>query len=145
MIGIVLVTHHHLGDALIEVARMLYGKPEKIISVPLLEGESIEDLQKKVLDALEKIDAKDGALILVDLFGGTPMNALALLAVERNDIEIITGVNVPMLLTVLMEREEEGITVKELAKKALEAGREGIVDVREKLVSKLVQKLRKES
>jgi len=136
VIGIVIVTHQHLAEALIETARMLYGKPEKVIGVPLLEGEGLEDLKEKVMKAIDNVNDGDGVLVLVDLFGGTTMNVSALIAVEREDVEIISGVNIPMLLTVLIERED-GKSLKELAKIALSAGKEGIINVREKIVKKL--------
>jgi len=136
MIGLVIVTHHELGEALIHVARMLYGKPEQTKAVSLLEGESLEDLKEKIYRAVDEVNDGSGVLVLVDIFGGTTMNVSALIAAEREDIEVISGVNVPMLLTVLIEREDN-IPLKELAKKALEAGKEGIIDVRERIVSKL--------
>ena len=136
MIGLVIVTHHELGEALIHVARMLYGKPEQTKAVSLLEGESLEDLKEKIYRAVDEVNDGSGVLVLVDIFGGTTMNVSALIAAEREDIEVISGVNVPMLLTVLIEREDN-ISLKELAKKALEAGKEGIIDVRERIVSKL--------
>ena len=55
MIGIVIVTHQHLAEALIETARMLYGKPEKVLGVPLLEGEGLEDLKEKVMKAIDNV------------------------------------------------------------------------------------------
>jgi len=115
---------------------MLYGKPEKTVGVPLLEGEGLEELRDKVMKAIDEVNDGSGVLILVDIFGGTTMNVSALIAVERTDVEIVSGVNIPMLLTVLIEREN-GISLKELARKAIEAGKEGIIDVREKIVSKL--------
>mgnify|MGYP000268170875 CR=1 FL=1 len=136
MIGLVIVTHHELCESLIHVARMLYGKPEKTVGVPLLEGEGLEELRDKVMKAIDEVNDGSGVLILVDIFGGTTMNVSALIAVERTDVEIVSGVNIPMLLTVLIEREN-GISLKELARKAIEAGKEGIIDVREKIVSKL--------
>ncbi len=136
MIGLVIVSHHELGEALIHVARMLYGKPEQTKAVSLLEGESLEDLKEKIYRAVDEVNDGSGVLVLVDIFGGTTMNVSALIAAEREDIEVISGVNVLMLLTVLIEREDN-IPLKELAKKALEAGKEGIIDVRERIVSKL--------
>ncbi|MHA1616778.1 MAG: PTS sugar transporter subunit IIA [Candidatus Njordarchaeales archaeon] len=136
MIGIVIVTHQHLADALLETARMLYGKPEKAIGVPLLEGEGLEDLKEKVSKAIDAVNDGDGVLVLVDIFGGTTMNVSALIAAEREDVEIVSGVNIPMLLTVLIEREDKK-SLKELARIALSAGKEGIIDVKERIVKKL--------
>lgn len=136
MIGIVVVSHMHFAEALLEAVRMIYGKPEKVIAVPLLEGEGLEDLKDKVLKAIDSVNDGDGVLVLVDLFGGTTMNVSALIATERRDIEIVAGVNLPMMLHVLFEREDAK-GVRDLAEKAIYAGKEGVVDVREKILEKL--------
>ncbi len=136
MIGIVIVSHLHLAEALLEATRMIYGKPEKTVAVPLLEGEGLEDLKAKVMEAIDSVDDGDGVLVLVDLFGGTTMNVSALIAAERNNVEIVAGVNLPMMLHVLFEREE-ATSLRDLAEKALYAGKEGVVDVREKILEKL--------
>ncbi|MGQ4892850.1 MAG: PTS sugar transporter subunit IIA [Candidatus Njordarchaeia archaeon] len=136
MIGLVIITHHEMSKALIKVVRMLSGEIENVEAVSLIEGEGLEDLKEKAMKAIQKVDNGDGVLVLVDLFGGTTMNVSALIAAERDDVEIVSGVNVPMLLSVALERDDvEG--VKELAKIALESGKEGIVDVRERIVSKM--------
>lgn len=139
MIGLVIVTHHELSHALIKVVRMLSGEIENVEAVSLIEGEGLEDLKEKMMNAINKVDQGDGVLVLVDLFGGTTMNASALVAAEREDVEIVSGVNVPMLLSVALEREDVE-DVKELAKIALESGKEGIVDVRERIVSRMKKK-----
>ena len=136
MIGLVIVTHHELAKALIKVVRMLSGEIENVEPVSLIEGEGLEDLREKMMNAINKVDKGDGVLVLVDLFGGTTMNASALVAAERKDVEIVSGVNVPMLLSVTLEREDVE-DVKELATIALESGKEGIVDVRKRIVSKM--------
>lgn len=139
MIGLVIVTHHELAFALVKVVRMLYGEIEKLEAVPLLEGEGLEDLLEKVREAINKVDDGDGVLILVDIFGGTTMNVSSLIAAEREDLQVIAGVNIPMLLSVVMEREDVR-DAKELAEIALDSGKKGIIDVREKIVSKLNKK-----
>lgn len=136
MIGIVVASHLHLAEALLETTRMIYGKPERVVAVPLLEGEGLEELKDKVIRAIDEVNDGDGVLVLVDLFGGTTMNVAALIAAERGDIEIISGVNLPMMLQVLFEREDTN-NLRELAEKALQAGKDGVMDVREKIVEKL--------
>jgi len=133
----------HFAEALLEAIRMIYVKPERVTAVPLLEGEGLEDLRDKVLEAIDSVNDGDGVLVLVDLFGGTTMNVSALIAAERSDVEIVAGVNLPMMLHVLFEREDAE-SLRDLAKKAIYAGREGVVDVREKVLEKL-RKVRDES
>lgn len=136
MIGIVVVSHLHLAEALLETTRMIYGKPEKVVAVPLLEGEGLEELKEKVNSAIDSVNDGNGVLVLVDLFGGTTMNVSALIAAERGDVEIVSGVNLPMMLHVLFEREDCS-NLRELAEKAISAGKDGVMDVREKIVEKL--------
>ncbi|MEX2690657.1 MAG: PTS sugar transporter subunit IIA [Candidatus Njordarchaeia archaeon] len=136
MIGIVVITHGPLCEGLIESVHMLLGRPKQLVGVPLLEGEGIEELKAKVMEAIKKVNDGSGVLILGDLFGGSTLNVSSLIAVERDDIYIVSGINVPMLLTVLLEREDYD-SPKDLAKRAISAGKEGIIDVNERIISKL--------
>ena len=98
MIGIVVVTHSQLGDALIEAAEFIIGnKPEAVVSVSIDLTESAEVLRNKIAKGIKKVKSKDGVLILTDMFGGTPSN-LSYSFLEEGKIEVISGVNLPILI-----------------------------------------------
>ena len=106
MIGVLIVTHGELGTALLSTLQMIVGETEGILSVPLLARDSGENLRLKIEKALDELDPEGrGALILVDMLGGTPFNVGIQLATERN-VKVITGVNLPMMVQVISRREE---------------------------------------
>ncbi|MGD8666975.1 MAG: PTS fructose transporter subunit IIA [Desulfobacterales bacterium] len=98
MIGIVIVTHSQLGDALIEAAEFIIGdRPEALVSVSIDLTESAEVLRTRIDEGIKKVQSKDGVLILTDMFGGTPSN-LSYSFLEEGRIEVISGVNLPILI-----------------------------------------------
>jgi PTS system mannose-specific IIA component len=104
MIGIVIVTHSQLGDALIEAAVFIIGKrPEALVSVSIDLNESAEVLRGKIAAGIKKVKSKDGVLILTDMFGGTPSN-LSYSFLEEGQIEVISGVNLPILIQAVNTR-----------------------------------------
>ena len=106
MIGVVLVAHGDLGSALVETAAWISGQAlEGVVSVPLSADENPEHQAKKIADAVRRF--QDGAVILTDLFGGTPQNlALTLLAEGR--VDVVSGVNLPMVLVIPSARDQSG-------------------------------------
>lgn len=128
MIGIVLAAHGPLPDALLESARMILGDPGQIATVTLMPGDSLEGLVERLRAAVEEVSAEDGVLILLDLFGGTPSNAAALLTQQIERVYAVSGVNVPMLLETLMDRQYAD-NVQALAATAFESGQQGVVDI----------------
>ncbi len=107
MIGIVIVTHGHLGNALVETAEIIFSeKPESIISVSINLTENVEKLRKKINTAIKSVDANKGVLILTDMFGGTPSN-LSYSFLEEGRIEVISGVNLPVLLKAINLRKKD--------------------------------------
>ncbi len=108
MIGIVIVTHSHLGDALIEAAAFILGrKPEATVSVSVDLNENAEKLRGQIERAIKKVRREKGVLILTDMFGGTPSN-LSYSFLEEGQIEVISGVNLPILIkadSALQEKE----------------------------------------
>lgn len=125
MIGVLIVTHGEFGDALLGTLRMIIGETEGILSVPLLSKDSPENLRLKIEKALAQVDPKgQGALILVDMLGGTPFNVGIQLAAERA-VKVITGVNLPMLIKVISSREEADLEA--LSLDIQKTTREGVV------------------
>jgi PTS system mannose-specific IIA component len=104
MIGIVIVTHSQLGDALIGASEFILGhKPENVISVSIDLSENAVDLRRKIAEGIKKVDEQEGTIILTDMFGGTPSN-LSYSFLEEGRIEVLSGVNLPILIKAVNDR-----------------------------------------
>lgn len=98
MIGIVIVTHSHLGEALIDAAEfILGGRPEATVAVSIDLKINAEILRKKISDGIKNVNHQKGIIIMTDMFGGTPSN-LSYSFLEEDRIEVISGVNLPILI-----------------------------------------------
>jgi PTS system mannose-specific IIA component len=98
MIGVVIVTHCRLAEELIAAAKLVVGEELKHFQpVSIGPSEGTEDIREKIIGAIRKVDEGQGVLILTDMYGGTPSN-ISLSFLEDKKIEVITGVNLPMLL-----------------------------------------------
>lgn len=97
MIGGVIITHAELGEALLGAAMVIKGGMEKIRPVSIENYEDVEGLRKRVLDAVAEVDSGAGVMVFTDLFGGTPTN-IAMSILEDRNVEIMTGVNLPVLI-----------------------------------------------
>ena len=122
MVNIVIVSHADLGDALIRAVEMIAGQAEGLYSVSLFPGDSPEGLGEKLEAALQEIEGQE-TLVLIDLFGGTPYNVAACQVLKEN-VECVTGANLPMLLELVMSRD--GVSLPELAKEIAQAGQESV-------------------
>ena len=124
MIGIVIVTHSQLGDALIEAAEFIIGnRPDALVSVSIDLTESAEVLRTRIDEGIKKVQSKDGVLILTDMFGGTPSN-LSYSFLEEGRIEVISGVNLPILIQAANTRSKMDLNT--LAVKLEEFGKKSI-------------------
>jgi len=108
MIGIVMVTHGELGTELLRTAQEIVGKFLSVEAVSVQASEQIEKARKKIEAALHRVNDGSGVLILTDLFGGTPSN-LVLSYLEAGRLEVVTGVNLPMLMKLSSLREERDL------------------------------------
>ncbi|MEW5910149.1 MAG: PTS fructose transporter subunit IIA [Thermodesulfobacteriota bacterium] len=98
MIGIVIVTHGHLGEALIDASAFILGnKPESTVSVSINLNENTDTLRSKIGKGIKSVDQKKGVLILTDMFGGSPSN-LSYSFLEEGRIEVLSGVNLPIVI-----------------------------------------------
>ena len=98
MVGVIIVTHCHLAEELIAAAELVVGEPLKQFQpVSIDPKEGSEEIREKIIAAIRKVDEGQGVLILTDMYGGTPSN-ISLSFLEDRKIEVITGVNLPMLL-----------------------------------------------
>jgi PTS system mannose-specific IIA component len=106
MIGIVIVTHCQLGEALIEAAEFIIGeRPGSLESVSIDLSVNSEKLRNKISQGIKKVEGQEGVLILTDMFGGTPSN-LSYSFLEEGRIEVLSGVNLPILIQAANMREK---------------------------------------
>jgi PTS system mannose-specific IIA component len=124
MIGIVIVTHCQLGDALIGAAEFIVGsRPESLESISIDLNENAEKLRDKISQGIKKVKSQDGVLILTDMFGGTPSN-LSYSFLEEGHIEVLSGVNLPVLIQAVNSREK--MKLNELAMNLESFGKKSI-------------------
>ncbi|MFP4474258.1 MAG: PTS sugar transporter subunit IIA [Desulfatibacillaceae bacterium] len=109
MIGIVVVTHKNLGAALIEAAEFVIGKPlENTVAVSIDLKESADKLRQDISNGVKSVEKDEGVLILTDMFGGTPSN-LSYSFLEDGRIEVISGVNLPILIRAVRHRQKKDL------------------------------------
>jgi PTS system mannose-specific IIA component len=123
MIGLVLVTHAGLATALKASAEMIVGPIDVCTAVEVAPDERADDIMARVVAAVDTVQS-DGAIIMTDLFGGTPSN-MALSFLIEGRVEVVTGANLPMLIEFCSRREQ--MTVAELAADLQRSGRDGII------------------
>ncbi|MEJ2068453.1 MAG: PTS sugar transporter subunit IIA [Deltaproteobacteria bacterium] len=122
MVGIVIVSHLNLAAEVLKTAELIVGKIEGAKALSLDPKKDVEILRGEIKDALKKVNSGDGVIILTDMFGGTPSNlAMSFLG---EDVEVVSGVNLPMIIKIAMDRG--GKDLKELALRAKESGRDNI-------------------
>lgn len=129
MIGILLVTHGKFSEEILKSAELIIGKQEKILTLGLQHGDSIDVLGDKVEESIKFLESDQGVLVLVDLFGGSPYNVVALNSNKIGNINFrcISGVNLPMLLEAISMRESYDLD--ELTEHCMEAGSIGIKEL----------------
>ena len=127
MVGAVVLTHSFVGRELIATAEYLLGKMEGIVAVSLGSISDAIKARKIISEAIQSVNEGEGVLILTDLFGGSPSN-LAFSFLNQGKIEVITGVNLPMVLTFWNYRK--GRDLAELAAYVRLSGRRNILVAR---------------
>ncbi len=128
MIGIVLAAHGPLPAALLTSTGMILGELPQVSTLSLMPGDSLEDLVDRMRAAINEVNTGDGVLILLDMFGGTPANAAALLTQQNANVQAVTGSSLPMLLETFMARMSTN-ELQELTDTAVTAGRTGVVNI----------------
>lgn len=123
-IGIIIVAHGAFGSAVLRAAESIMGAQEDCVSISVDVAHDVDEAVGRLTNAAERLDRGEGVIVLTDMFGGTPTN-LALALLGKNRAEVITGVNLPMLLKVIEARTT--LSLAELAQQADEAGKAGIV------------------
>lgn len=126
MIGIVVVTHGQLARELVSAAEMIIGDIPNVTAVSIGWHESPDDAQREIEEAIGRVETGKGVVVLTDMFGGTPSN-LSLTLLEKGRIEVVTGVNLPMLIRLAsLREEEEGEDLHAVASQAAQEGKDNI-------------------
>ena len=125
-----------MGDEFLKVSSKIYGQPKQVITVPILPEDGKGVANEKLKKAIAQTDTGEGVLILTDGFGGSPTNICMNIFKDYN-CEIVTGLNLSMLLEVLCYQDKSGL--KELAQRAISGGNRGIVHASELFRQKLSQ------
>ena len=126
MIGIVLITHGNLAEEMLSAVKFVLSEEPaiKMAGVSLDPTREFDTFQKEIDKAIKSVDMGDGVLLVTDMFGGTPSN-IGLTFLEENKVEVISGVNLPMLLKLSTIRED--VSLQDAIKIAEKAGRDNII------------------
>lgn len=123
MIGLVLVTHGNLAEEFLHAVVHVVGPQEKFATVCIGPDDDMDQRREDIITAVHMVDDGDGVIILTDMFGGTPSN-LAISVMEEGKVEVIAGVNLPMLIKLTSVRQTE--TLVGALRAAQDAGRKYI-------------------
>lgn len=123
MIGLVLVTHGRLAEEFLQALEHIVGPQEKVATVCIGPDDDMEERRQEIIEKVKAIHDGDGVVLLTDMFGGTPSN-LAISVLDQGKVEVIAGINLPLLIKLASVRETEGL--KKAVKQAQEAGRKYI-------------------
>jgi PTS system mannose-specific IIA component len=128
MVGILIVSHGRLAEALISSVQSLVGELKRIRGISIWPKDSQDVIKERVRKSIREVSDGQGVVILTDILGGTPTN-LTLSFLKDESVEVVTGVNMPMLLTVSSCRD--GRSLGEVGKLARESGRRSIILAKE--------------
>lgn len=123
MIGGIIISHGKLAEELLNALTIILGEAVNIEAISIGWYDDVEESKKKINKCLKRVGQKNGVLIFTDMFGGTPSN-LSFSFLKDNQIEIITGVNLPMLIKFVSLQRSNNL--KEVAKKVVEQGKKNI-------------------
>lgn len=123
MIGLVLVTHGRLASEFVAAMEHVVGPQQAVQAICIGPDDDMERRREDIAQAVEAVDEGNGVILLTDMFGGTPSN-LAISLMDRNDIEVVAGINLPMLIKLASVRTKEDLNQAVVA--AQESGRKYI-------------------
>jgi PTS system mannose-specific IIA component len=123
VIGVVVVTHGQLATELVNAAEMIVGDLPQFTAVSIGWHDEVNDAREDIAKAIERVRGPEGVLLLTDMFGGTPSN-LGMTFLEKDRLEVITGVNLPMLIKLAGSRQSADLLA--LAKEMRQHGRDAI-------------------
>jgi len=108
MIGVVVVAHFKLAQEMVAATELIVGKQEQFTYVDIFPDEDVEKIKNTVVAALKNVNSGEGAIILTDMFGGTPSN-ISLSFLEAGKVEVVSGVNLPMLIKLVTYRSGKAL------------------------------------
>ncbi len=123
MIGGIIVSHGRLAEEILNALTIILGEAPNIEAISIGWYDDVEDSKKKISQSLKRVNQKSGVVIFTDMFGGTPSN-LSFSFLKDNQVEIITGVNLPMLIKFVSLQRSNNL--KEVVKKVVEQGKKNI-------------------
>ncbi len=123
MIGGVVIAHENLAKELLNVASVIVGTPNNVTAVSIGWHDDVEESKQLIRNAIKKVDSGSGVLMMTDMFGGTPSN-LCLSFLQENVVEVVTGLNLPMLIKFLGIQSENDLSA--VAQKLKEQGKRSI-------------------
>lgn len=124
MIALIISTHGNFSEELVKSSEMIFGSQTNVGVVTFKPGQGTDNLVDKYNNLINELDCTDGILFMVDIFGGSPFNSASVLALKNDNMEIVTGVNLPMLLEVYGSRDFSSLS--ELVTIAQSAGKDSI-------------------
>ena len=107
-VGVVIVTHYRLGDEFLQALRLIVPEAPEFHSVAIEPTQTVDEMRSKISAALKAADRGEGVLVLTDMFGGTPSN-ISLSFLEERHVEVVTGLNLPMLIKLATYAEEKSL------------------------------------
>lgn len=125
MIGLVLITHGKLGHELASAIQFILGHPEPLQAVSVVQSADSAAITAELKAAIAKSDEGQGVLILTDMFGGTPNN-ISLAFMQNDKVEVVTGVNLPMVIRATAGRQDQNLSLADLARQVCQTGQEAI-------------------
>lgn len=131
MISIIIGTHGSFSKELINSAELICGKLENVNYITFLPGEGQNDLINKYNSIIDKANSDSKTLFLVDLFGGSPFNAASTLALDNDNMDVVTGVNLPMLLEVYSNLDNS--TLDELVEIAINSAQKSVCSLKKSI------------
>ena len=123
MIGVVVVAHFKLAREMVAATELIVGRQEQFTYVDIFPDEDVEQIKGRVVSALKSMNSGEGVIILTDMFGGTPSN-ISLSFLEEGRVEVVTGVNLPMLVKLVTYRRDKKLP--ELAEFIADYGKKNI-------------------
>ena len=133
MIGLLIISHCDLGKEFLNAAELIVGRLEAADFVSITQTTECQEILEAISKKIKSLNQGDGVLVLTDMFGGTPSN-LSLSFLNDDKVEVLTGVNLPMVIAVSNDRDR--LTLAELGEKAQQAGKRSITLARKLLETK---------
>ena len=130
LVGGIIISHGRVASELLAAAETVVGKLSHIEAVSIGWNDDVESAKEEISKSVKRVSTGNGVLLLTDMFGGTPTN-IAAMFLDDGDVEIVTGVNLPMVIKLAAQRKQ--MTLKEMAVEVEEQGKQSIYRVGELL------------